>query len=133
VDLRLSEEEFLRMAPACLSLLLRRLEAGDRKLRLVGARVEATLTNIHRGKESWEAHPASLTAIDLYPDLEHPADRRQRLQAEYEAAPLEEVANSAAFRAWKESFVGMGKRPPSAIGPQPSAQPPASANAARGN
>ena len=102
----------MRMLPACLHLLMRRLEAQDRFRLTLAAKVEAALWNVNRGKESWENHP------DPYPPKyflpESPEDKLVRLRAESRTASLrlEDIAKSPEFLAWKQSLIATRGKPP---------------------
>ena len=107
----LSEDEFLRMMPAALELLMRRLGARDRKWMLSGAMVSAELWNVVRFRyaEAREEHPEVFTARDFLPELA--AERRHR---EKEYARAQALAarppSPEEFAAWKARiFAGVPK------------------------
>jgi hypothetical protein len=73
------------MLPAALELLMRRLQARDRKHMISGAMVSAELWNIafSSSPEAREKHPEAFTAHDFLPEL--PEERRRR-EKEYARA-----------------------------------------------
>lgn len=99
------------MMPAALELLMRRLEARDRKWMLSGAMVSAELWNIVRFRyaEVREEHPEAFTASDFLPELA--AERRQREKEYARAQALAALPPSAEeFAAYKERlFAGLPK------------------------
>ena len=65
VDLGLSDEEFLLLAPVSLHALTERLTVRDKKLRYHAAILEAAIYNVNRDSEK---RPEPFTANDFMPD-----------------------------------------------------------------
>lgn len=101
------------MLPACLHLLMRRLEAHDRKRLTLAAKVEAALWNVHRGKESWEKHPEPYPPKYFLPESAEDKLRRLRVEAREAEIKPEDIAKSPEFLAWKQSLLATrGQQPP---------------------
>ena len=107
VELGMGEAEFLATIPAVLTLLLRRVEARDRKALIGTAGIRADLHNFNVDREQY---PEGFTAKDFLPEL--PADRARRLRQEIrERAEAQLPPDLEAFAAWKASFQAIGKKP----------------------
>jgi hypothetical protein len=103
VDLGLSDDEFLEMTPAALTLLMRRLEVRDRKALHGAAMVNAEQWNIARDRNT---HPEAFTPADFLPELPEERERREAEEWERLNAPIDPQQ----FAALKAGLLAIGKR-----------------------